>query len=963
MKQRFLSILFLSLVFVFILFQNSPLFASDNNEIIRVGYTPNDDLIIDITNSGDEGYGYEVLKKVEELSDIKFEFIKIEDNIFQALDNGQVDIIGFYFHTPERAKKYLYVKTPLNAVQTALIAPTTQNRIYDNPESINGKTVATYEGNVANISLDNYLEKHNISVNYIMGHINDYKELEADYYLAYSSDADLSNYNNLLNFEKRNTYLLSLPDKAEMVEKLNDVINEIVTTEGNFFELLSEKYMGAAFHTFHRSLTNDELQTLRQRPLKIAYNDIASPLTYTNDEGKPDGALIDVMNKLIEIYNFDVEYYPYSPFDPSKENILENCDIELSIVGDMDFYEEHFIPSEAYYNIPVVAMVPRYKIGNNATTEEILKSAPKIWSLAYLYTDFDNFTKTHPENSYVFYENIHALFDGLEKNEVDQIITTQISLAYANSYLSHDDFFTYTADFSLEIHLSIAKDIAREYIPLFNVMLDNISEKEYQEILTQNQTYHIYVQSFSEMLLENWYLAVIIAFITASIILYIALYNQRKRRQQIQQAYETDSLTSLMTLNKFIEEAKKQVTTSESNTFELISFDIDMFKSINDNFGEEKGTQVIVNIAEALKEAFKECTVFLCRKVDEHFLVIRRAGDCGTVQDVCNNHIIPSIHKVVGEQYNLSLSFGMLKIDEIHATPSSYLAKVEYARAKGKNEHHTTFINFDEALKKDYVNKLNVTYRMKDALKNREFSVVYQPKIDFKSLQVGGAEALVRWFPKEGNTIFPDQFIPVFEQNGFILSLDLYVLEDVCRFIAENINTMNMPKISVNLSAHSILEDNLIERVTQIIEKHKINPEKIEFELTESAVEKDPVLFLKRIQELKNCGFFVSIDDFGAGVSSLNRLSSIDAHVLKLDKAFFDTSATEEKNKVVVHNVIRMAKELDMMIVAEGVETKEQALWLRKLDSDYAQGYYFAKPMDENSFRELLQSNKIYSLD
>ncbi len=962
MKKILITLI--SALYLVLFLTSNPLFAADSNdsdEIIRVGYIKNDALVISLENVGNEGYGYEILKKVEETSNFKFEFVEMKNDIFEALENKEVDIIGFYFHTPERAEKFLYLKTPLNIVQTSLMAPTTKNRIYDNPKLIDGKTVATYKGNIANKSLDNYLKKHNISVNYVVGNLQDYKKNKADYYLVYSSDIDAANFNNVMNFDIRYTYLLSRPEKKEMMDRLDKAVNELIKTEGEFFDKLRDKYMGKAYHSFHRSLTENELQILQKKTFKVAYHEIARPLTFTDEQGKADGALVDVMNRLAEVYNFKVEYYPYS--NSSMLSVHENCDISLAAAGDAEYFTKNFTPSQSYMQLPIIAMVPREKIKGKMSFEEIEKSSPKIGALKYLYTDFDLYLSRAKDNSFIFAENFTQLLENYKKNVVDMIIMTQLSSTYTSSYLGEDTSFTFSADFDLDLHLSFANAIADEYVPIFNIMLDNISTREYEEILMQNQANYLHKPTFKELFLENIGNIIIFIFVLLSGILYLALLAQRKRRKELQKAYDSDRLTSLLTLRKLISETKEKISTAEDNTYELITFDIDMFKSINTHFGEEQGTQVLLNIARALEVAFKGTDALLSRKVDDQFVIVRRIAEGDTIEYICDKYIIPSIQKVVGGKYNLSLSFGIVTLAGSNGQPSMYLAQAENAHRHSKIEHKTTFVRFDDAMKKYYENKLNVTYRMKEALKNREFTLVYQPKIDFKTLEVGGAEALVRWFPKEGRTIFPDEFIPIFEQNGFILYLDLYVLEEVCKFIKENSQKMTIPRISVNLSAYSIVAEDLIAHIAELIDIYNINPKQIEFELTESAVERNPKIFLQVVQELKECGFSVSIDDFGAGVSSLNRISTIEAHVLKLDKAFFDLEGKEEKNKLVVSNVIRMAKDLNMMVVAEGVETKEQALWLREIKSDYAQGYYFAKPMPEKDFKELLISKQIFNLD
>ncbi len=953
------TLLTLAILFVFLC--RTPFFAFASEEKIRVGYTDQDDIIIDINNTGHEGYGYEILKKIEEISDLEFEFVKIEDDIFEALEKGEVDVIGFYFKTPEREKKYLYLKTHLNTVQIALMAPTTKNRVYDNPEIIDGKTVATYRGNGGNNSLREYLKENNISVNYVYGDLGNYKELEADYYLVYSSDSELKYFNNLINFPRRFSYLISLPDKKEIMDKIDVAVNEILTTEGNFFDTLTEEYMSDAYHTFHRSLTENELQILRQKTLKVAYHDIARPLAFTNSEGKADGALVDVMNRLAELYEFKVEYYPYTEWNAPL--VLADCDITLAAAGDANYFAKHFTTSEYFFNLPTIAIANPDKLTGEKLFDIANLSSNKVGALDFLYNDFKSLLQITKNNPFTSYTNFNTLLDAYKNNEIDIMVITQFSLGYVNSYLGKTPYFAIASNFDIEMHLSIANDIADVYVPIFNIMLDNISEQEYQDILVQNQAIHFYEQSFIDDLADHWYYVALFGFAIISLFLFSSFTEQKQQKQAIQDAHDTDAITSLMTFHKFIEETKKTVTTSENNSHEVISFDIDMYKNINAYFGEEKGLQIQINIANALREAFKGYPVFLCRKFDENFLIVRRIDEGGKIEDICDKFIIPSILKVVGEQYNLSLSFGIATIDDRDVMPSTYIGRVENARKRGKTESTTTFNRFDESMKKDYENRLNVTNRMKNALKNHEFSVFYQPKIDFQTLRVGGAEALVRWLPKDEKAIFPDEFIPVFEKNGFILSLDMYVLEDVCRFIVENEGKIEIPKISVNLSARSVLANDLIERILEIVVINGINPKKIEFELTESAIESNTELFLKRVDEIKECGFTVSIDDFGAGVSSLNRLSAVEANVLKLDKAFFDLKGKEAKNKVVVSNVIAMAKELDMMVVAEGVETKEQALWLREIKSDYAQGYYFARPMDEKAFKELLVQGTTFSLD
>ncbi len=441
-----------------------------------------------------------------------------------------------------------------------------------------------------------------------------------------------------------------------------------------------------------------------------------------------------------------------------------------------------------------------------------------------------------------------------------------------------------------------------------------------------------------------------------------AYKKEREKQKALTIAYNTDALTEMTAFHKFREMVDETLKKASPKEYELISLDVDMFKTINTHYSNERGTEVILAVSNGLKKAFEGTSAIITRRTADQFLILRKIGEGGMLKDIYNNEILTNVRDVVGEKYNISMSFGSSYIDNCQEKATAIIGQADNARVYGKHSHKTTFKVFDAQMQKHYEDRINITFRMEQALKDKEFFVEYQPKIDFKTLTIGGAEALVRWKPKLGDTIYPDDFIPVFEENGFISSLDLFVFEEVCKFIKENGVRYAVPVVSVNLSAHTILSGNVITRITDIIRRYDVSPNKIEFEITESAIESDTGTFLTRIKHFKQLGYSISIDDFGAGVSSLNRLSAIEGDVLKLDKAFFDLKDQGGKSTVVVADVVNMAKHLNMKVVAEGVETSAQALWLKGINCDYAQGYYFEKSMSEDSFIQLLDTKKVYTI-
>ncbi len=459
---------------------------------------------------------------------------------------------------------------------------------------------------------------------------------------------------------------------------------------------------------------------------------------------------------------------------------------------------------------------------------------------------------------------------------------------------------------------------------------------------------------FIIFILQFWYYILFVIILSIAVLTYLIIKPSKKT---IVNTVNVDPVTGLMFSSVFFKKILKDtLLNAKPMEYELISFDIDYFKTINSYYNVEKGNEILLAIADSLREAYGGTSARFTRKSGDQFLVIKRREEGTPVREVCINYILPKIRKIMGEKYPISLSFGVYIINDNTEKLTEIINYADIARMQGKKTHMTSFVVFDENMKKEYETKVNITYRMEKALIDKEFVVVYQPRIDLKTFKISGAEALVRWKQKFGDTIMPNSFISVFENNGFVAELDMYVFEEVCRFISLYKRILYVPTISVNLSAVTVFDNSTILKIKQITEKYGIFPSEIEFEITESAIIANETIFWDRISRIKSLGFSIAIDDFGAGMSSLNRLCIMDVQTIKLDKAFFDIKSNNCKRAVVVSNIINMVKQLNMNIVAEGVETYEQVVWLKEHNCDCAQGYYFAKPMDKESLCKLLFS-------
>ncbi len=936
------------------------LVLSETSETVKVGYQLNSDLVFDLESRGNEGIGYEQLKKIEGESNLQFEFVEIEGDIFESLRANEVDIIGLYLKTPEREAEFLYSERPFNMIISCLAIKGTQGAYYDDPESIDGKTVATYEGNPTNLLFDEYLRENKISATYIFDDFDKYLDLKADYYLTFTENRAFDNFHTVLNLENSTTYLLANKDNKVLMDEINRANSKAQAEEGFFFNELVNKYNFDAINLSHRELTRAEVEKLQEKPLLVGYADNHRPFTYTDDEGIANGAIVELMNNLAEKYKFEVEYIPYNleeePFSHGDFDIL------ISVLGDTQYELQYYTPTEPYYSIPMVASVPMRSVEAENVPEGAILGASTIGIADYLYINVDKFLETLPNIQMIKYASFENLLEAYKYGGVDLAVYTSAGTTYANAYLEGSEHYLFATDFLLDFYFSVSKRIDSEYVPIFNVMLDTITVREYDSVFNaHNATY--YPKETFETFLSDFGIY-LFSFVIAFALVFISHeYNvQQQKKDSIIKAYQTDELTGLISISYYYERAKEVLSTAAPREFELISFDIDYFRTINSYYSMEHGTNVIIEISNSLSAALSDTSAIISRKTAEQFYILRKVGEGDPVEHLYYEYILPSIRNVMGYHYVVSLSFGSFTIDNCEENLSDIMAYADYARMSGKVSHETTFLQFDEEMKKKFKSKLHITFKMDRAIKDKEFIVVYQPKIDFKTLKIVGAEALVRWVPPTGGIIYPDDFIEVFERNGFISTLDLYVLKEVCRFINIYSCEFTIPLISVNLSAGTILKETLIMQLFAILDDYGVNPSQIELEVTETAILGAEETFLSKIKELKNLGFVVSIDDFGSGVSSLNRLCSIKADVLKLDKAFFEQKEESIRAAIIVDQVITLAKRLEMEIVAEGVETKEQAQWLRDLNCDKAQGFYFSQPMDKDSFLEQLKAGKMYVL-
>lgn len=419
-----------------------------------------------------------------------------------------------------------------------------------------------------------------------------------------------------------------------------------------------------------------------------------------------------------------------------------------------------------------------------------------------------------------------------------------------------------------------------------------------------------------------------------------------RAQEKIELIATTDPLTNAYNLIQFMVEAQKKLEQNPEKKYIIIYTDIDKFKLINETYGFSEGDHVLREFARNLKKITNENEIFARASGDKFVALFEYENKDSFLRRLEKfNTMVNSIPKTENDFYKLAIIIGLYPITETNNI-TLHIDRANIARKSITERHKTTYAFFDETMKSSLVKQKEIEDVMEDALKNEEFIVYYQPKFLLKNNSICGAEALVRWNRPGIGLVPPNEFIPTFEENGFIVDIDFYVLDKVCAHIRSLLDReMHVVPISVNFSRLHLKSQYIVSRLKNTIFHYDIPSSLIEIEITESALVDDSQYLLSILHNIRSAGFRLSMDDFGSGLSSLNMLRTMPFQVLKLDKNFFHGTTTTEREKVVITNVVKMANELDMEIISEGVETEEQAELLRSINCTIAQGFLYERPI------------------
>ncbi len=935
-------------------YHNLPVYAESETQTVKVGYYTFANYQ-EISETGEYcGYGYDYLQEIAKYTNWQYEYVPATlEECVTMLAQGEIDLVGGLTYTEERAKTFAYPKYSQGTSSISLyVKGDNRTLAYGDVQAFDGLTVGLVQGYSIIEDLDDYCRENAIKMNKVLFQT---REELSQALAAGQVDAILtSNFTRgdevrcIADIAFVDFYIVTTPENKDILATLNQAMAQIKSFDPYFEKDLKNKYTpqdGAGTPVF----TREEQAFIKENPtLRVAYNSDWTPIEYTDEAtGEPRGVNIDILKKISQATGISFQFLPVDSVQAEFTMVQAGkADLISAAVADYSWANAKDIKLSNSY-IPVPTTIVR---------NPHAKKGDKLAMPRYAYLT-EEVAPYHTSQEILYCDSFNECFEAVRRGKASATIID----SYRGEYLLNQAKYTDLQSFPLgnssqELAIAFAHDCDVRLITIIDKTIGYISQDQITDIIIANSTY-----AHKNTLLDLLYrypltsiLSVTIIMATIIILLTIILFNKSRYAKEINHLLYIDDLTGIWSLNKFRQAGEKILRERGTVNHALIYINIKDFKFINDTYGYGVGDTTLKKLAQILSASLQGDEA-LARIHSDHFVAMLEYEQSGELYRRLDNlkERIADLSSDPQIGCDVLTAIGVYPLSPGETDINAAIDKANYAREQLPKGSRGKYIFYDDNL----VNKLQFEKKlereMAQALTDGDFKTYYQPKVDCFTGQVIGAEALVRWEHRELGIIPPSDFIPLFERNGFITKLDLYVFTAMCQQMAQwRDRGLPIFPISSNFSRLHLTDRSFANRLEEIANQHGIEHKLLEIEITEN-VALDELDYTKgQIKKLRAKGFNVAIDDFGSGYSSLGILSDFPFDIIKLDKSFMKAREFTKEERATIQGIVQIAHALDKKIVCEGVETKAQVEFLRSVNCHYVQGYYYAKPLPVQQFTE-----------
>ena len=592
----------------------------------------------------------------------------------------------------------------------------------------------------------------------------------------------------------------------------------------------------------------------------------------------------------------------------------------------------------------------------------------RVGMLTSLGAGAETVRQLYPGITITLYATMSDCVDALRAGKVDALLHNSYVWSYVLQKPAYHDLAVQPmAMFSMDFRAGTADTPkGRAIIERLNTGIASLSDTRRQAVILDHTSRKLYRYDFYDFLYQYGLIVLLTAFLFASLLVIAVLKQRALRREQeekLQMLVDHDQLTGLLSLNGFRKRVEELLREHPDSPYYLSYNNIRDFKFINDSLGRKAGDELLKFWAGKLKACMTDEEA-MGRITADHFVVLRRIEGEEKMRLDEKNVIIPvkNFFTDQGKENRVQICSGIYVLTakdfrQIDVDHMLDLARVAEQKARDSRNVSYAFYNPEQWEKGKHI--ADVVNLLPAAINAKDLKVWYQPQVDYNTGKIIGAEALCRWVHATLGCLLPGDFLSTLEESGLIYDLDCFVWERVCQDLRRWNERGIRQSVSVNMSRCDISGDRDIpEHFLNLIRTYGLTSDQLRIEITETAFAENPELLIRTTEKLRNLGFQVEMDDFGSGYSSLHMLKEVPVDRIKLDLHFLTDAGDPEKGRIIVSYMINMVQALGINLIAEGVETQEQARFLQSQGSSEMQGYYFYKPMAVRDFEKLIENEK-----
>lgn len=966
-ERRMRTWLAVSLAFVMVLAM-LPIKAAQAEEVktVRVGYFEQCGFIEE-NNGSYSGYAVDYLEKIAYYTGWRYEFVEATtEECLTMLENSEIDLLCGVQYTEERAEKYLYTHIPVGYEYTTVYVQNDREIYYEDYSALEGWTIGLISGSFHSEAFCELAEAEGVS--YHIEYFDEEKEVmtalqEGKVDAVVMGSIHLHEGVKVIGRYNVNPYYFtSNKSNVSLMTAIDEAMQEIKMETPEFEAELTEKYYGNNLVSDGPLLTREEKEYVdAAEPIKIRLMAGSVPLSYIR-EGQPAGILVRYLSLLSRYSGLKFEIEMNVTAATMEDDTSHISDGKYMMLRTERAIERGQVGEHLMATNPVLETKLSYVIRKDAI--DSVGTGRKGYVLA-VTSEMNYINELMEKDSFdcviKYYDTTEECLDAVVAGEADIAVQDSYVVSYAlQSSKYSGSLVEYPGEEVVNKMCLLVSEEDEVLLQILNKTIRFISDSEVESLVTKEILLNPYQITFRDFIYQNRQ-SLLISSAGAIILLAVYFFMQhkmtnlklrKKEYEVLQLKVQSDELTGVLNRQYFYEKAREMITASKEDMCVVI-MDVSNFKVVNDLYGMRIGDRLLRQLAKELQKLSEGRNVLIARFTGDHFYMCMKKSDFIAID-------FPQKFDTFLEDMEIKVSYGVFPVEDQRDVPVNIMCDRASLAVHDKEQMQTEYIlYYNEGERKRIIQEQEIENEMEKALENNQFCVFVQPKYDVETEAIVGGEALVRWKHPQKGMISPATFIPVFEKNGFILKLDYFVWEETCRLLSE-LKKQGLPTlpVSINISRVHFYGRDLKKRLVDLVEKYGLSTDDLELEITETICAEDTDIIYKRIRRLQAQGFKVAMDDFGSGYSSLNMLKEMPLDIIKMDLRFLDANGYEEKSRLILETLIRLSQNINLKVVVEGVETKEQQEFLKGIGGCHAQGYYFSKPVDCDTYTKMLQKEE-----